>query len=126
MSDTLIASVTWCVFAAHVLIGVIVLRRPSGPSGGPPLVPLMNLAVALCVLAYWAQRWYGYLTRHVTWYLTDQAVPLYAVVVCLLVFLALTDRWVGTWLQWTVFGLHTVVFLAASLFFSFFKMTRLF
>ena len=41
-----------------------------------PLLPMLNLAVAACVLAYWAHKWYGYLTRDITWYASDQAIPL--------------------------------------------------
>lgn len=121
MNNTTVTALAWLALALHVVVGGVTLRRP----GGPPLVPLVNLATGLCVLAYWAQKWYGYLTRGITWYLTDQLVPLYAVLVVVLAGLTLAGRTSGSLPHWLVFGIDAVVLLAAALFFTFFRMSRL-
>ena len=91
-----------------------------------PLVPLINLAVALCVLAHWAQRWYGYIAKGVTWYVSDQVLPLCAMLICVLSGATLFGRYHGTAPHWVVFGIDALALLAAALFFTFFKMNRLF
>ena len=117
--------------AAHLVVGVMALRRPAGLSAPPllPLVPLLNLAVAVCVLGYWAHDWYGYLMRGVTWYASDQLVPLYAAVVAVLSALALAGRYDGRLahgFQWFVFAVDALVLVAAALFLTFARFNRLF
>lgn len=122
MSDSFVIAVAWLAFAAHVAVAVAVRRRVTDLS----LVPLVNLVVALCVLAYWGQRWYGYIAKGITWYFSDQLLPLCAILVCLLSGATLSGRYHGTAPHWVVFGLDAIVLLAAALFFTFFKMNRLF
>jgi hypothetical protein len=78
------------------------------------------------VLAYWGRRWFGYLFRGITWYATDQLIPLCALLVFILAILTLSGRYNGVGLHWVIFVITTLVLLAAALFFSFFRMTRLF
>ena len=121
MNNFAIAAIAWIGLAAHVVVGVMALR--SG--GSRPLVPLLNLITASCVLAYWANKWFSYLFRGITWYATDQLVPLYAILVCALSLLTLTGRQIPGALTWLVFGIHLVVLMAAALFLTFFRMNRL-
>ncbi|MDB4883343.1 MAG: hypothetical protein JWL95_2109 [Gemmatimonadetes bacterium] len=121
MSNATLMAIPWLALAAHVAVGVVVGRRWSSL----PLLPLINLATAACVLLYWAQRWYGYLFRGVTWYGTDQLMPLYAILVCVLAGLTLTGRLTATAPHWVVFGVDAVALLGAALLFSFVRITRL-
>lgn len=115
-------TVAWLAVAVHAAVMVAVRRRMTGFS----VVPLVNLATALCVLAYWVPRWYGYATRGITWYVSDQALPLCAILVCVLSGMSLAGRYHGTLPHWLVFGVDGLALLAAALFFTFFKMNRLF
>lgn len=122
MTDLLVATIAWIAMGVHVVVAVATLR-----SGGWQLwVPLLNLTTAGSVLAYWAHRWYGYLFHGVTWYASDQIVPLYALLVCLLTVMSLSGRYQAVALNWIVFGIHGLVAIAAVLFVTFFRMDRLF
>lgn len=122
MSDAVIKVVTWLALATQLLAGFAVWRHKAPFS----LIVTLNLVAAACVLAYWGWRWYGYLFRGVTWYATDQLIPLCALLVLVLATLTLTGRFGGTALHWIIFGITTLALIAAALFFTFFKMTRLF
>jgi hypothetical protein len=122
MSDFVIGTIAWVALGLHVVVGLVALR--SGQSR--PLVPLVNLASATGVLAYWAYRWFGYLFRGITWYATDQLIPLYALLVCVLTVLSLSGRYPGVVLNWFVFFINGLVLIAAVLFLSFFRLNRLF
>ncbi len=121
MSDPIILLLTWLALALHVLVMLPGVRRLTSL----PLLPLLNLAVALCVLAYWIPRWYSYFFQGIRWYATDQLLPLYAVVVCVLAGLTLSGRYAGTVPHWMVLAIDALVLLAAALFFTFFRMDRL-
>jgi len=122
MSDATAIAIAWLALAAHAAVAIAVRRRVTDL----PLVLLVNLAAALCVLAYWGQRWYGYIAKGVTWYVSDQMLPLYAVLVCLLSGATLLGGYHGTLPHWVIFGIDALVLLAAALFFTFFKLNRLF
>lgn len=122
MSNAALIAFTWAAFAIHLLVGLAVLRRWTTL----PLLPLLNLLVALCVVAYWLPKWYSYMNQGITWYASDQLVPLYAILVGALAVFTLTGRYAGNGLHWTVFAIDTLVLLAAALFFSLFRMDRLF
>ena len=122
MSDFVIGTIAWVALALHVVVGLVTLR--SGESR--PLVPLLNLACATGVLAYWAYRWFGYPFRGVTWYATDQLIPLYALLVCVLTVLSLSGRYPAVALNWLVFFINGLVLVAAVLFMAFFRINRLF
>lgn len=122
MSDTALKAVAWLALAAHVVVGVAAARRPTAA----PLVPLLNLVVALCVVGYWAQRWYGYLAHGVTWHAADRLLPLAALAVCMLAGLTLAGRLHAAVLHWIVFGVDALAALAAVAFVTFFRMDRLF
>jgi hypothetical protein len=117
-----VRAVTWLAFAMQLVVAAAVLRHKASVS----LIALLNLVAALAVLAYWGTRWFGYLFRGVTWYATDQLLPACALVVCILALLTLFGRYHGVAVHWTIFGATTLVLLAAALFFSFFRTTRLF
>ena len=118
MSKLAIAALAWCGLGLHLLVGVLALR-----SAGPrQLVPAVNLLTAACVIAYWGQRWYGYLFRGITWYASDQVLPLYAILVCVLAAATLTGRFTAVTLNWIAFAVHAAVFVAAVLFVSLFRM----
>lgn len=85
-------------------------------------MPLLNLTIAGCVVAYWTSRWYGYLFRGVIWYARDQATPLYAALVCVLAVISLSGRHQLVALDWAAFAVHSVVVVGAVLFVTFFKM----
>lgn len=114
--------IAWFAVLTHVVIGWIAWRRPVSV----PLVPLLNLSFALCVLGYWVQRWYGYATKGITWYASDQLVPLYGLVVAVLAALAITGRLSASLPNRLIFGVDGLILTAAALFFTFFRLTRLF
>ena len=117
----MIKVVVWIAFVVHLLVGGLALRRTSGVG----LLPLLNLATAGCVLAYWMTRWYSYIFHGIIWYATDQLMPLYALLVCVLSVLALTGRYDGTWPHWIAFVVHTLVLVAALFFFTFVRFNRM-
>ena len=118
MSDFAIAAIAWIGLALHLIVGILAIRT----AGLRPLVPAVNLITAACVLAYWVHRWYGYLFRGITWYATDQLIPLYAIFVCVLAGGTLASRYSAVTLNWLVFTFHAVVFVGAVLFVTFFRM----
>lgn len=121
MSNVALASITWLAFVVHLGIGIAARRRPANVS----LLPLLNLVVALAVLAYWVPRWIGYVSRDIQWYATDQLVPLYAVLVCALAVASLTGRVTTGVPHWVVFGIDTLALLGAALLFTLFRINRL-
>lgn len=118
----MITALAWFAVIVHVSIGVFAWRRGSAI----PLLPAINLVVAFCVLVYWAQKWVAVLSKGITWYASDQLLPAYALAVCVLAALALTGRLAWSGLHWTIFGAHTIVTIAAALFFTFFRINKLF
>jgi len=122
MSDATLRALAWSAFIIQVLAGAAVLRHKAPSS----LLVVLNLVMAGAVLVYWGQRWFGYLFRGVTWYATDQLIPAYALLVCLLAVLTLLGRSQFGGIHGWIFGLNTLILLAASLFFTLFRMTRLF
>ena len=111
----------WAAVVAHAGVFIATRYRRSDVS----LVPSLNFVMALCVLLYWVPRWYSYLVKGVTWYATDQLVPLYALLVCVFSGLALTGHYRGSTLHWILFGIHALVCVAAAVFLGTFKVTRL-
>jgi hypothetical protein len=118
MTDFQIATTAWIALGLHIAVGVATIRS----DGWRPWLPLLNLTIAACVLAYWAYRWYGYLFEGVTWYASDQLLPMYEALVFALAVLSLTGRYPAIGLNWAAFALHAVVTLGAVLFVTFFKM----
>lgn len=118
------AIVAWTGLAVHLVVGGVAMRRPAAQSA-PRLLPLLNLAMALCVLAYWVREWYGYMTRGVTWYVSDQLVPLYAIAVAILSGVALAGWYDGRIGHWLVFAVDTLVLAAAALYLTFIRFDRL-
>ena len=118
MTNVLFATLAWIALALHIVVGIVTLR-----SGGWRLwLPLLNLTIAVCVLAYWASRWYGYLFRGVIWYASDQLIPLYALFVVALTVMSLSGRYKAVALNWVAFAIHSVAVVGAVLFVTFFKM----
>ena len=115
------AVIAWLALLLHVAAGVLARRRP--PSTTP--IVWLNLAAALCVIAYAARDWYAIITRELTWYLSDQLVPLAAVLICLLSGLTLAGRYNGTLPHWQVYGLDVFILLGAAAYLTFFKLNRL-
>jgi hypothetical protein len=118
VTNFLFAATAWIALALHIVVGIVTLRS----EGWRPWLPLLNLTIAVCVLAYWASRWYGYLFRGVIWYASDQVIPLYALLVCVLAVLSLTGRSRVVGLNWAAFTIHVVVAIGAVLFVTFLKM----
>ena len=119
------AILAWTGLAAHLVVGAVALRRPAPPPTHR-LLPLLNLGVALCVLAYWVRVWYGYVARGVTWYVSDQMVPLYAIVVAVLSGTALAGTYDGRLAHWIVFVVDTLALAGAALYLTFARFDRLF
>lgn len=122
MSNVLLLAIAWSAVALHLIVAFVVWRRWSDL----PLLPLLNGITAACVVLYWMQKWYGYLVHDVRWYATDQVLPLYALGICVLTGLTLTDHYQGQWPQWLVFAVNGSVLVGAALFFTFFRMDRMF
>lgn len=122
MSNFAVAAMAWTGLGLHLIVGIVAIRT----AGSRALVPALNFIIAASVLAYWVNRWFGYLFRGITWYVTDQVIPLYAIVVCVLAGVALAGRYPAVTLNWLVFIFHTAVFVAAVLFVTFFRINRLF
>jgi hypothetical protein len=122
MSNVQLAIASWFVLLVHVVVGLVAWRRLSDL----PLVPLVNVAVALCVLGYWVVEWFGYVFKGITWYWNDQLVPLYAVAALSVAALALAGRLHVAWPNVVVFSIHALISLMAVLYVSFFRMGRLF
>jgi len=120
-TNTAVTALVWLALVAHLMVAGIVLQQ-RGPVS---LIPIVNLLVAGSVLVYWGQRWFGYLFRGITWYATDQLIPLYAVAVAVAALLTLSGRYSGTMVHWLAFGVNTIVLVGAALFVSFFRLTRL-
>jgi hypothetical protein len=110
----------WAAIVAHA--GVLVATRYR--RSDVRLVPSLNLVMAMCVLLYWMPRWYSYV-KGVAWYATDQLLPLYALLVCVVSGLALSGHYRGTTPHWILFGLHALVCVAAAVFLGTFRITRL-
>ena len=115
------AVLAWFALLVHVAVGILARRRP--PSTTP--IVWLNLAAALCVIAYAARDWYTILTRDMTWYFSDQLVPLAAVLICLLSGLTLAGRYHGTLPHWLVYGLDVFILVGAAAYLTFFKFNRL-
>lgn len=122
VSNATIALLARLAAIAHVSIGILAWRRGSAM----PLVPVLNLAVASCVILYSIQKWIAVFSKGIIWYASDQLLPAYAAAVCLVSMLALTGRATWSCLHYTVFAVHTIVTIAAALFFTFFRMNKLF
>lgn len=121
MSNTAVLILSWSLFALHVVAGLATLRRWIAW----PLLPTMNVLIAVCLLAYWLPKWFRYAMNGILWFGSDQWIAVYAMVVLVLGVLTLTGRWHSMAVQWIVFGIHTLVMLAAAVFFTVFRMDRL-
>ena len=120
MGNVAVAVVAWVGALAHVVVAVMVRRRVLGPT----LVPLLNLLTAGLVLAYWANRWYGYVARGTTWYASDQLLPLYALLVCVLAATAMWTRTSGV-AQWVFLTIDGVALLGAAIVLSMLRFDRM-
>ena len=80
MSNAAVFALAWVTVIVHVAVG----SSPGRDLQQFPLIPLVNLAVAACVLLYWGRRWYSDLFNGIAWYGTDQLVARYAVALCAL------------------------------------------
>lgn len=121
MSNLAVATIAWAGFLIHLAVAVLARRRVVDL----PLVPAVNLATSGFVLAYWAQRWYGYVFHGISWYATDQLLPLYALTVSLLAAVAVWGRSTGT-LQWMFLTIDGIALLGAAIFFSMMRLDRMF
>ena len=124
------AMLAWIGVAAHLVVLVAMLRRPAELEARPllPLLPLLNLAIAACVLAYWINEWCGYVARGITWYASDQLLPACAALVAIACALVLTGRLHGRLaygFQWLVFVVDAIVFAGAALYLSFARLDRM-
>lgn len=122
MRDSYILALLWVGVALHGAAALAVARRLQGLS----LVVALNTLVATLVLLYWVPKWHSYAFRGIHWYWTDQLYPLWAVAVVGIGILAFQGRGSGNPIHWVVFGGHALVLLGAALFFSFFRLDRLF
>ncbi len=121
MSDFIITGIVYLALAAHIVVGVVAWRRFSTL----PLVPVLNFIMAFGVLVYWVQRWYDALTKGIKLDATDQLLPAYATLVCILSVLFLAGKITTSVPNWIVFVLHLLAVEAALLFMLNFKITRL-
>lgn len=120
--DAMAALALCLVLAAHIVLGALSLRDHAALR----YLPWLNLVTAGAVVAYWVRRWYDVLVNGILWYGTDQLLPAYAIVVCIVSLLAITRRATLVPLHWTFFTLHLIVVIAAAVFMATFKMNRLF
>ena len=122
MRNAMVTGLAWLTVVGHLAAGIASKRQGSVL----PYVVVLNLVVAVCVVAYWMQRWYSYLFQGITYYLTDQAMPLFFIGVIVVSVLGLMGRNTGSWPHWVIFGVDAAVSVAAALFFSTFRITKLF
>lgn len=122
MSDPVLLALTWTSFAVHLAVGIAAFRHWTDL----PLVPIVNAAVALAVLGYWATRWYSYLFQGVKWYASDQLLPLYAAMVLAFSVATLAGSFKGTALHGVFLSIDGLALLGAALLFSFMKFDRMF
>ncbi len=120
-TDTILAGAVWLGFALHLLAALAALRHWTTA----PAVATANFLFGLAILSYWGVRWFGYLFRGVTWYVADQALPAYALAVCVVAGLALFSRFPSITANWVILALDGLALLAAGMFFTFFRITRL-
>lgn len=120
MSNTVILVLSWFAVALHIAVATATLRRWSTL----PLLPALNLLVALCVLAWWIPKWHSYVFSGITWYASDQWIPVFALAVIALAVSTLAGRSSGQVPHWIIFGIHGLALLVAALFFTFFRMDR--
>ncbi len=121
MHNATLLVISWSAVVLHAAVGGLALRRATSL----PLVPVLNLVVGVCVLAYWVPRWYSYAFKGITWYASDQWIPLYGALVCTLALLSLSGRYGGTAPHWIIFSIDALVLLVAAVFFTFFRMDRM-
>lgn len=121
MSDLQIRVLLYVAITAHIIAGAISWRRGNVL----PLVPLINFATAFCVVAYALKRLYGVIVNDITWYGTDTLFPLYALAVCIFSLLALSGKTSAPFAHWLIFVVQLLALIAALLFFTFFKMSRM-
>lgn len=122
MRDSHILALLWVAVTVHAAVGLAVMRRLQHLS---PVVAL-NTGMAILVLLYWMPKWHSYLFRGIHWYWTDQLYPLWAVGVVGIGILAFLGRGSENPIHWVAFACHFLVLLGAALFFSFFRLDRLF
>ncbi len=122
MDNTQILLLLWVSLAAHVAVAIAVL----GSWLTFAWIPGLNALVSGAIVGYWLQKWYSYLFHGIRWNLTDQWIPAYGLAVLLLSAAYALGRNPGNGLHHLLFGLHGIVLLAAAVFFSTFKMDRLF
>jgi hypothetical protein len=122
MSNAMVLIVAWLNVAAHIVSFILARKRGSAL----PYVAALNLVVGVCVVTYWVPRWYSYAFKGITYYLTDQALPLYFIVVIVVSALALSGRYTNSWPQWVIFGVDAITSLGAAVLFSTFRITKLF
>ena len=122
MSNSAVLTMAWSAFALHALVAWVVLRRITDL----PLVHWLNCATALAVLAYWVPRWYSYAFEGISWYASDQLIPLYAIIVFAISVAALAFTYKSMVFPWLFFCINGLVALAAALFFTFFRLDKLF
>jgi hypothetical protein len=121
MSNVAVVTIAWGGFVAHLVAAILARRRLVEL----PVVPLVNLVTSSLVLAYWAQRWYGYVFQGISWSATDQLLPLYASIVCVLAAVAMWGRSGGT-LQWVFLLIDGIALLGAAMLFSVLRFDRMF
>lgn len=122
MTNTQFTLLAWFALLAHIVVGIVAWRRLSEV----PLVPALNLVVALCVIGYAVTQWYGNAFRGVQWNWEDQAVPVYGVVMLCVAGLALAGRLTASWPNVFVFVVDAFVSVGAVVFVSTFRVNRLF
>ncbi|HUF19592.1 MAG TPA: hypothetical protein VMP00_02450 [Burkholderiales bacterium] len=93
---------------------------------GFPLLVGVNALIGIGVVLYWMRNWYAYAFKGINWYWTDQLFPLYAICVLIVSPLFFVGKNVGNAVHWLIFLSHALAILATALFFSFFKLDRLF
>jgi hypothetical protein len=110
MSNFAVVMIVWVGVLGHLAAAIVSRRRLVDI----PIVPLVNLVTSALVLADWAQRWYGYLFQGITWYASDQLLPLYALIVCVLSAMAMRSGSIGA-LQWVFLAIDGVALLGAAI-----------
>ena len=121
MGNTTLIIGAWIAVAVHATAGFVVVRRITAL----PVLPVVNALVALGLLAYWVPKWQAYATGNISWYMSDQVVPLYALVVLVLSGAALAGRISAPAPVWIVFSIDLLAILGMALFLTFFRMDRL-
>lgn len=110
------------LLSVHVGIGLFVDQY----QGDIILIPIVNLAIAITLIIYWADRWYTYLADHVYINKASALVILFSVLVLILSVMQLTGHDFDNMIHWSFYTIHSITLILLLVFYRVFQRNRLF